>query len=139
MKLNNSFSKFLSRWLPVIGSMGIIFISSADYNPYRWLPAQWFDGSRSVHISTEEVGQLGHFMEFALLGYTVFRAVVWQQSKSYKLILVSIAFCFGFAISDEIHQLFVPGRAFQIQDLLIDGTGTLVGVLLKYMRTRIES
>ena len=34
-----------------------------------------------------------------------------------------------YAISDEIHQLFVPGRAGQIRDVLIDFSGSLTGVI----------
>ena len=35
-----------------------------------------------------------------------------------------------YAVSDEIHQTFVPGRAGQIRDVLIDSCGVLAGILL---------
>ena len=35
-----------------------------------------------------------------------------------------------YALSDEIHQLFVPGRSFQLQDLLVDAAGLLLGIVL---------
>jgi len=35
-----------------------------------------------------------------------------------------------FAISDEIHQYFVPGRSAQLQDVIRDGKGALIGCLL---------
>ena len=34
-----------------------------------------------------------------------------------------------YAVSDEIHQLFVPGRAGQIRDVLIDACGVFVGII----------
>lgn len=33
-----------------------------------------------------------------------------------------------FAITDETHQLFVQGRGAQLQDMLIDTAGAMVGI-----------
>lgn len=33
-----------------------------------------------------------------------------------------------YAISDEIHQTFVPGRSGQVQDVLIDFLGVIIGI-----------
>jgi VanZ family protein len=53
--------------------------------------------------------------------------------NSLTVLLMTMAF----ALSDEIHQLFVPGRAFQVIDLIIDFLGLLFGVYL-YQRLKIE-
>jgi VanZ family protein len=34
-----------------------------------------------------------------------------------------------FALSDEVHQIFIPGRAFQIADLVRDALGAALGVM----------
>ena len=47
-----------------------------------------------------------------------------------QLGLVAWALATGYAAGDEIHQVFVPGRAFMVTDILIDSGGILVGVLL---------
>lgn len=47
-----------------------------------------------------------------------------------QLGLVAWALATGYAAGDEIHQVFVPGRAFMFTDILIDSGGILVGVLL---------
>jgi len=138
MKLKDAIYQFFLRWFPVIVSMGIIFFASADQNPFLWLPAAWFDTSQGGDLTTEGVGQLGHFLEFALLGFTVLRAVIWQKDHSLKLFLISAAYCLVYAFSDEIHQLFVPGRAFQVQDLIIDGMGIIVGILLQRILSRLS-
>ncbi|GAA4069041.1 hypothetical protein GCM10022410_13710 [Amphibacillus indicireducens] len=39
-----------------------------------------------------------------------------------------MAICVLFAISDEVHQLFVPGRAGQVMDVVIDTTGAIAGI-----------
>jgi VanZ family protein len=37
-------------------------------------------------------------------------------------------FCVLYAVSDEVHQLFVPGRGAQVTDVLIDNAGAFVGI-----------
>jgi VanZ family protein len=63
----------------------------------------------------------------------LFNSLTAQQLNSLTLLLMTMAF----ALSDEIHQLFVPGRAFQVIDLIIDFLGILFGVYL-YQRLKIE-
>ena len=40
-----------------------------------------------------------------------------------------------YAASDEIHQLFVPGRSGQLRDVLLDSAGVAAGILLAWMIT----
>lgn len=47
-----------------------------------------------------------------------------------RAILVSVAIVFLYAISDEFHQYFVPGRSSEIRDVLIDTTAGVVGVIV---------
>ena len=42
--------------------------------------------------------------------------------------LVPLLIGFLYAVSDEIHQYFVPGRAMQARDVLIDTAGVLLGI-----------
>jgi len=43
-------------------------------------------------------------------------------------LIFSLIFCLFYAASDEIHQLFVPGRGAKATDVLIDGIGALIGI-----------
>ena len=43
----------------------------------------------------------------------------------------------AYAVTDELHQLFVPGRAGMISDVLIDSLGVLFGCFLIYALFRI--
>ena len=43
-------------------------------------------------------------------------------------ILVSITLCFLYALSDEIHQLFIIGRSKEFKDVLIDTAGSFIGI-----------
>lgn len=47
-----------------------------------------------------------------------------------------------YAITDEIHQYFVPGRSCEIKDVLIDSSGVIIGivvvVLMRSILTKLE-
>jgi VanZ family protein len=45
---------------------------------------------------------------------------------------------FLYAISDELHQSFVPGRTPSIGDVLIDGCGIILAVLIYKNREKCE-
>ncbi|RJX27810.1 MAG: VanZ family protein, partial [Acholeplasma sp.] len=47
--------------------------------------------------------------------------------RGYVIVWVS---GFGIALLDEIIQIVVPGRAFQLSDLLIDLSGIILGSLI---------
>ncbi len=44
-----------------------------------------------------------------------------------------------FAVSDEVHQLFVPGRGCQLRDVLIDSNGVLAGGIIFLLAKRSVS
>ncbi|MBQ9807510.1 MAG: VanZ family protein [Ruminococcus sp.] len=44
----------------------------------------------------------------------------------------TMIFCFLYAVSDEIHQHFVPGRSCEFRDVMIDTSGALTGMLLSF-------
>ncbi len=55
-------------------------------------------------------------------------AFIMSGVKGYKAFVFSLIFCILYAITDEIHQLFVPGRGTEVTDVLIDGIGALIGI-----------
>jgi VanZ family protein len=48
--------------------------------------------------------------------------------KGLRGFIFSLVFCVLYAISDEVHQLFVPGRGAQVTDVMIDSFGAFVGI-----------
>lgn len=52
-----------------------------------------------------------------------------------------IAWIFATAVAafDEVHQVFVPGRAGMVSDVFLDAAGALVGVLLTTLASRLFS
>lgn len=76
------------------------------------------------------VRKLAHFTEYAVLGALlsiVFLCFVQTKKRFY---LFSVTLSFILASTDEIHQLFVSGRACRFYDVLIDTSGAAAGILL---------
>lgn len=74
------------------------------------------------------IRKLAHFTEYLILGVLVINMFTKNNAKKYYLL--SILLCIIYAISDEIHQFIIPGRACQIKDILIDSIGSITGIYL---------
>ena len=88
------------------------------------------------------IRKLAHFLEYLALGALVLNALAQglrARSPLKGLRPVSLNLCIGawaistaYAASDELHQMFVVGRAGMISDVILDSCGIAVGVLLCY-------
>ena len=106
-----------------------------------------------VEISTADVyvsqlnhfiRKLAHFFSYMILGILISNG--FKKSGSKRVFLFSFVICVIYAVSDELHQLFVPGRGCQLKDIIIDSAGSLSGIFLskeyfrlseKYNRRRL--
>lgn len=90
------------------------------------------------------VRKSAHFCIYAVLGalsHFSFRFSVRNLKKTY---FFSLLVCFLYACTDEIHQLFIPGRSGQFRDVMIDFSGALLssaliftaGFIIKKIRTK---
>ena len=70
-----------------------------------------------------------HFFIYLVLGILTLNALRKSGVKGYKGIIFALLICFLYAISDEIHQTFVPGRTGMVKDVFIDTAGATVGIL----------
>lgn len=73
------------------------------------------------------VRKAAHFSVYAMLG--VLSLIACRNSKFKLYGLVCAVICLLYAVSDEIHQYFVEGRSCELRDVLIDFSGSLVGIL----------
>ncbi len=82
----------------------------------------------NINIDGEALRKIAHMLEFIALSFSFFNAIynTWEMRKAYLISLVLTVVC---AFCDEFHQIFVPGRAFQISDILIDSIGAIIGVV----------
>ena len=75
--------------------------------------------------------KLIHVAVYAVFGALVFLALnrKWSQKTS-VLVLIAGATATLYGFSDEFHQVFVPGRAADLRDVLADGVGGFLGALV---------
>lgn len=77
------------------------------------------------------IRKVGHLTEYALLGIAVsFPLLIKHGLKGKKQFLIGLLICTLYAATDELHQLFVPGRSGMVTDVLIDAVGAGLGILL---------
>lgn len=79
------------------------------------------------------VRRAAHAVEFIPLGFSVFGFVVCMQKRKNHVkyaALYSLFGCMLYALFDEIHQIFVDGRACELSDGLMDTLGSMVGIVV---------
>ena len=76
------------------------------------------------------VRKLAHFTLYFILGILVYNTIRLYSINNKEIWFISILFCIIYDCSDEIHQLFIPGRSGELQDVLIDALGSLLGALI---------
>ena len=127
--------------------MSVIFILSADNADESNAKSDFFSDSlvysilESFNLSDVQIQQVikysvmivrktAHFAEYAALGFLLASVFTSFYLKSKMLIPISFLTGTLYAVSDEIHQYFVPGRSCQISDMLLDSSGVLAGIFL---------
>jgi VanZ family protein len=116
--------RLVAAWLPVLVWAGLIFAFSAQAS-LTFLPDQALD-----------FGKLGHMAIFGVLALLLW----WALAGSTRLRRPwawALALAVLYAVTDEIHQAFVPGRNASVLDVGIDAAGALVAVaIVGFLRGR---
>ena len=88
-----------------------------------------------------------HFLEYLVLGISLFwtmrdlrtlRSRVPDESAG-RTVLVPWAIGALYAVTDEVHQYFVPGRSCELLDVLIDACGVAAGVAIVWWRRQRQT
>ena len=82
----------------------------------------------NIELLSFIIRKLAHYTEYFILGLLVIN--MFTKNNINNKYLISIILCIIYATSDEIHQLFIPGRACQLRDILIDSIGSITGIYL---------
>ena len=141
MKSQNNRRKIFA-WLGVAAWMVVIFLFSAQNDTQsgdtsgmvvRWFLSLIYPGFESFsperHLALLEVWhtiirKCAHFTEYAVLAVLVANALrICGKLRWYLPVIISAAY----AVTDEIHQYFVPGRACRLLDVTIDTSGAVFG------------
>jgi VanZ like protein len=104
-----SVSPALRLWAPVVLWAAVIFTFSS-------IP----DLGTGLGTWDLVLRKLAHGAEYAVLGALLLRAL----REEIPAFVAGV----GYAITDELHQHFVPGRAARPLDVLIDSAGVALGI-----------
>ena len=138
--------KKIALWVLVLSCMGIIFFFSSQEASESTQTSSLFitgfvkffdfnDALTEMQIKeiavnlTKIVRKGAHFSIYAFLSLLLSLLINEYQVHGWKMTKLSTMICFFYACSDEIHQMFVPGRSAQISDILIDTLGAFSGAV----------
>ena len=71
-----------------------------------------------------------HFGEYLVLTLLLSRALAGGAAIHGPSVVVGLVIAVAYAMSDELHQQFVPGRTPSPWDVVIDALGAIAGVML---------
>lgn len=69
--------------------------------------------------------KVGHVIGYFCLGISILYGLSFQNRWAIALTLSSL-----YSMTDELHQMFVPGRSASLRDVLLDTLAALAGILL---------
>ena len=73
-----------------------------------------------------------HLLVYLVLGFACARGLILSGVRGrWSVLLAAAAMATGYGASDELHQMFVPGRAPDLADLGADALGALLGGALR--------
>ncbi|HOW28704.1 MAG TPA: VanZ family protein [Elusimicrobiota bacterium] len=119
--------KLIFDWTPVVVWCGLIFYLSGIPDLRSDLPGRWDLIARKA----------AHMFEYGILAWLFYRAAQGSWNVSPRLAYwMTFAYCFIYAMGDEYHQSFVPGRYPSFLDVIIDAAGSMIS--LEIVRARIR-
>lgn len=118
--------KILKLWLPPIFWMAIIFFLSSRPT-IKTTEIYWQDFI---------VKKTAHFIEYAILSFLYIRAFLASEVSRKKSFLLAFLISLVYAISDEYHQSFIPGREPRVRDVIIDSMGAIFAIYIVYSKPK---
>lgn len=79
--------------------------------------------------STSTQSILYHFVIFFLLTFFLFITLKQEKPINWKIVFVTLMISIIYAILDEVHQIFTPGRFAGIGDVLVDSIGSIFAII----------
>ncbi|QQK80360.1 VanZ family protein [Salicibibacter cibi] len=130
-------------WLLVIGWMGLIFYFSHQSGEassslsggvtevaYRWsqrlIPFVTID-FETFHTLIRKAAHVAVYVVFGIFAVHALR-VSTTAGRMRRIVLWAWLLCVCYAITDEVHQLFIPGRSAEVSDVVLDSIGAIVGI-----------
>ena len=119
--------RWLYYWLPVLLWMGMIFVVSSRSS----LP---FVLNKTVDLVTKKAM---HVTEYGVLAFLLWRAISRERGwPAWPSFGGAFVLSLLYAVSDEFHQTFVPGRNGALTDVGFDALGALLALGLVWWSCR---
>jgi hypothetical protein len=105
-------------WAAVAAWMLLLFVLSDQPDPSR-------TGSGAFRLDLRKLAHLG---AYTVLGGLAYLACILSGTRlaAWWAIVLTV----GYGLTDELHQLYVPGRSGLLIDVVIDALGGLLGIVL---------
>jgi VanZ family protein len=100
--------------------MGAIFYFSAQTN-FDFVPERW---------QVDPLSWAVHFAEYGVLALLLWQALRATPGLSRRATSLAFVLAVLYAISDEWHQFYVPGRYSDVRDVMVDALGVLAALWL---------
>jgi VanZ family protein len=121
-------SSAMRKWIPALIWMGCLFILSTEFfsaaNTSKVIsPILEFifpsASAATIAMMHGMVRKAAHFTNYGILFWLLIRGPMAGRPYS------ALGFCVLYALLDEGHQIFVPGRTASLYDVAIDSSGAL--------------
>lgn len=89
--------------------------------------------SKIEHI----VRKLAHFSLYTSVGFLTMSLMSTYKLTNTQRIILSLCMGGAYAITDEIHQIFIPDRGPSVGDVLIDTSGVVFGTIIVIVGIKI--
>ncbi len=134
---------FLRFWLPALAWTCVVLLASTDtfsaQNTGSILEAALTAlfgriDPHSFDVMHFLVRKGAHLTEYAILSVFWFRA--WRGGRrgfQWRWGMLGVAVALAVAITDEVHQSFVPSRTGEVRDVLLDLSGALLAQVLLWI------
>ena len=143
----HSYTARARNWSPVLIWMITIFLFSSDlFSAANTTPliapilSSLFPDLQASHLENLilAIRKLAHLSEYFILAWLLMRALLAEHSTPSRgrRLVYCIVWVVVYAISDELHQAFVPSRTASVGDVLIDALGGVLGSLWFHLRNR---
>lgn len=125
-------------WIPVFLWLALVLgLGSSGFNSeqtsrfldplLQWLLPEWHDFERRrIHLA---IRKLAHVFEYAVTALLVFRAfwISWSDWTRLRIAAATLLFVLAAASADELRQSYLTTRTGTFSDVLLDGTGGVIG------------
>lgn len=76
------------------------------------------------------IRKLAHYSIYTIGGILILLHVNLYKISANKKVIISQLIGTLYAATDEVHQLFVPGRSGEIRDVCLDSLGVITGIII---------